>query len=96
MLDDLAELFTEIRAWPGMIEQRHGVFYVRRSPFLHFHRQSGGQRRADVKGPHGWVAFDLPYPAPTGRRRAFVRALRRYYAATQPPAVSTPAARTRS
>lgn len=96
LLDDLADVFAEIRGWPGMTEKRRGVFYVRRAPFLHFHRQADGRRRADVKGLGGWVPVDLPYPVPAGRQRAFVRDLRRHYATTQRSALSTPGARTPS
>ena len=92
LLDDLAELFAEIRDWPGVIEKAAGVFYVGRQPFLHFHRQADGGRRADVKGADGWVPLELPHPISVGRRRAFLRGLRRHYGQT----LSTPAARRRS
>jgi len=67
LLDDLAELFAEIRDWPGVIEKAPGVFYVGRKPFLHFHRQADGRRRADVKGAGGWVPFELLHPISVGR-----------------------------
>jgi hypothetical protein len=49
-----------LRAWPGIIEPKAGIFYVRRQPCLHFHLVEGGRRRADVKGRAGWVQLDLP------------------------------------
>jgi hypothetical protein len=81
LLDDLAGLFAEVRGWPGVIEKTRGVFYVRRSPFLHFHRQADGRRRADVKGSRGWLPFDLPRPLSPTRQCSFLRELRRQHAA---------------
>ena len=81
LLDDLTALFTEVRGWRGVIEKTRGVFYVRHAPFLHFHRQADGRRRADVKGPRGWTSFDLPHPLPPTRQLAFLRELRRRHAA---------------
>jgi len=79
-LDDLGELFAEIRTWAGVAEKTPGVFYVRRQPFLHFHLVEGGRRRADVKGRGGWVQLDLPRPASGARQRALLRELRGRYA----------------
>lgn len=92
LLDDLTDLLAEVRDWPGVLEKSAGVFYVRRTPFLHFHRQADGRRRADVKSADGWVPFELPYPISVGGRRAFRRALRRHHDVM----LSTPAARRRS
>jgi hypothetical protein len=83
LLDDLAGLFAAIRTWPGVVEKTRGVFYVRRAPFLHFHRTADGRRRADVKGGAGWTPFDLPRPLSATRQRAFLRALRAHYGATR-------------
>jgi hypothetical protein len=82
LLDDLGALFAELRGWPGVIEKTRGVFYLRRGPFLHFHRQADGRRRADVKGRGGWIPFDLPRPISAARQRAFLRVLQRQHAAT--------------
>ena len=90
LLDDLADLFAEIRDWPGVIQKAPGVFYVGRQPFLHFHRQADGGRRADVKGADGWVPFELPHPISVGRRRAFLRGLRRHHGRTLPSNSGTP------
>jgi hypothetical protein len=78
-LDDLADLFAEIPAWPGVVERKPGVFYVRHQPFLHLHLLEGGRRHADVKGRADWLRFPLPRPLPASRRRAFVRQLRIRY-----------------
>lgn len=79
LLDDIADVLTAVRAWTGIVEKKPGVFYLRRLPFLHFHLEAGGTRRADVKGRAGWVPFDLPRPISAPRRRAFLRELRSRY-----------------
>lgn len=76
LLDDLIDLFAEIRSWPGVVEKKPGVFYVRREPFLHFHLLAGNRRRADVKGRADWVQMDLPRPIPARTRRTLLRELR--------------------
>ena len=79
LLDDLAEVLAQVRAWPGIVEKRPGVFYLRRAAFLHFHLVAGGRRRADVKGRADWIPLDLPRPASATSRRAFLRELRLRY-----------------
>lgn len=76
LLDDLAALLAEVRTWPGVVEKKPGVFYVRGRPFLHFHLVEGGRRRADIKGRDGRQPIDLPPPIGAARRRAFLRVLR--------------------
>jgi hypothetical protein len=83
LLDDLAEVLTEVRSWAGVIEKKPGIFYVRGQPFLHFHLVEGERRRADVKGATRWVQQDLPRPASAARQRAFLRELRLRYAEKQ-------------
>jgi hypothetical protein len=75
-LEDVADLLAEVRTWPGVVEKKHNVFYLRRQPFLHFHKLSDGRRRADVKTPTGWLQLELPEPITSARRRALLRALR--------------------
>ncbi len=79
LLDDVADVLAEVRAWAGIVEKRPGFFYLRRLPFLHFHLVAGGERRADVKGRAGWIPLDLPRPITATRRRAFLRELRMRY-----------------
>jgi len=85
LLDDVADLVAEVRAWAGVIEKKPGVLYVRGQPFLHFHLLEGGRRCADVKGRAGWARLDLPRPISAARRRAVLRELRARYAEKQPP-----------
>ena len=56
LLDDLADLFADVRTWVGVIQKRPGVFYAHGQPFLHFHLLAGGRRRADVKGRTDWYS----------------------------------------
>jgi hypothetical protein len=94
LLDDLVGVFAEIRTWPGVVEKTRGVFYVRRAPFLHFHRTAAGGRRADVKGDAGWTSFELPRPLSSARQRRFLRALRAHFAGSPRARLSTRGART--
>ena len=75
LLDDLADLFAELRTWDGVVEKGGGTFYLKRKPLLHFHA-TAATRRADVKRGDAWVEIDLPRPAPVARRRALLRELR--------------------
>ena len=78
-LADLAAVLAEVRTWPGVIEKRPGIFYLRRQPFLHFHLLPGPRRRADVKRQHGWVQVELARVMTDRRCRTLGRALRRRY-----------------
>jgi hypothetical protein len=79
LLDDLDHVLAEVRTWPGVVERKAGVFYVRREPFLHFHLIAG-RRRADVKGANDWTQLDLARPASAAGRRALLKQLRASYA----------------
>ena len=86
LLDDLGELFAEVREWDGVVERQPGVFYVGSQPFLHFHLLHDGMRRADVKGRDDWMQLDLPRPVTATRQAALLRVLRRGYAEKRQPA----------
>lgn len=47
-LDDLEPLLERLRAVPGLVERRRGVFYRRSRAFLHFHEDPSGLH-ADVR-----------------------------------------------
>jgi hypothetical protein len=79
LLADLGDLLAEVRTWPGVIEKRPAVFYLRREPFLHFHLFPGPRRRADVKGDDGWCQVELPSKVTDRTRRVLGRELRRCY-----------------
>lgn len=79
LLDDLAGVLAEVRAWPGVVEKSPGVLYARRRPFLHFHLFEGRRRRADVRGRDGWTSLDVPRPISAAKRLALRRLLRTRY-----------------
>ena len=92
LLADVASLLAEVRTWPGILEKRPCIFYLRRQPFLHFHLFPGPRRRADVKGRSRWVQIELPVAMTDRSRRALGRELRRRYGERMRPA-GTAAAR---
>ena len=52
-LDQLDGLLAALRAFPGMVEKKRGVFYRKSSAFLHFHEDPKGlfaDLRADTGG----------------------------------------------
>ena len=79
LLDDVADVVVAVRAWPGILEKKPGVFYLGREPFLHFHLLEGGRRRADVKGRAGWTQVDLQHRVSATARRTLQRVLRLCY-----------------
>jgi hypothetical protein len=79
LLQDVADVIAEVRAWDGIVEKKPAVLYLRRQPFLHFHLIEGARRRADIKSAAGWIQVELPQPLSATRRRQFMRELRRRY-----------------
>ncbi len=80
-LRDLEDLLWAIRRLPEISEPKPGIFYLRRSPFLHFHTKDGS-RWADVKVGATWGP-ELPIPFNCGRRErsVFLRETRARYEA---------------
>ena len=82
-LDDLSDLLDAIRSWPGVREPRPGVFYVKRTPFLHFHINREGCRWADVRMGQSWgTEIEIPRNASAAVRSRFLRETQRRYHAT--------------
>lgn len=82
-LADLEECFAEIRTWPAVREPKPAVFYVKRTPFLHFHVDAAGERWADARDGATWREhIAIPAGAPAASRRRFLRDVRRCYRAT--------------
>ena len=80
-LRDLRDALDAIRALPGLSERRPGVFWLRRTPFLHFHT-TGDFRRAHAKVGRTWGAeIVLPFGASRKVRSAFVKEIRARHAA---------------
>jgi hypothetical protein len=65
-LFDLEDIFCELRKLPGLSERSHGIFYLKRIPFLHFHTKDGN-RWADVKAGATWGP-EIPIPFQSGLR----------------------------
>lgn len=64
-LDRIDELLAQVRALPGLVERKRGVFYRKSRAFLHFHEDPKGMfadisdpdERIDVTGPAGQAAL---------------------------------------
>lgn len=83
-LADLRDCLDEIRGWPDVREPRPGIFYLKRTPFLHFHVDPTGRRWADVRNGTTWGAeLDVPFAASVAARRRFLAEVRRRYEATR-------------
>jgi hypothetical protein len=80
LLDDLDDILAYVRTWADVAEKAPNVFYVRRQPFLHFHRMADGRRRADIKTAAGWTSLYLPRPLSLARRQQLLRRLVRCHA----------------
>jgi hypothetical protein len=50
-LDDLADVLAEVRAWPGIVEKKAGVFYVLGGS--HFSTSTWSKEGADVPTSRG-------------------------------------------
>ena len=80
-LSDLRDALARIRALPGLTERAPGVFWLHRTPFMHFHT-ARPPRRVHAKDGHDWGAeIVLPVGATRSQRAAFVREIRARYAA---------------
>jgi hypothetical protein len=80
-LGDLRDCLDEIRSWPDVREPSPGVFYRKRTPFLHFHIDKSGRRWADMRHGADWGAeVDVPIDASRLVKRRFLREARRRYA----------------
>jgi hypothetical protein len=75
-LRDLGEVLARIRALPGVRERRPGVFWLRGTPFLHFHT-TGDFRRAHAKRGRTWgPEIVLPFDPSVRAKAAFLREVR--------------------
>jgi hypothetical protein len=91
-LSDIDDVLHALRALPGMIERSPGVFYLRRTPFLHFHARAGA-RWADARAGADWgPEMPLPFGASARARAAFVKEARQRYemcASTRPAGLTS-------
>ena len=92
-LADLEEVLAEVRTWDHIRETAPGVFYVKRTPFLHFHVNKEGDRWADARCGKDWgKKLVIARPAGAAARKSFLADVRRYFAETL-AAVVKPSAR---
>lgn len=67
-LDRLEPLLAELRALPGMVEKKRGVFYRKSRSFLHFHEDPKGLF-ADIGGGPGGDFERIDVTEAAGRAR---------------------------
>ena len=72
-LDAIEPLLERLRAMPGLVERKRGVFYRRSNAFLHFH-EDGDDVYADVK--LGVDGFERMRVTTKAEKDALVRAVR--------------------
>ena len=72
-LDRLDDLIGALRAIPGLVERKRGVFYRRGRAFLHFHDDPAGLF-ADVRGDADFDRFEV---TTSTQQRAFLAEARR-------------------
>ena len=72
-LAELSELLEQLRAVPGLVERKPGIFYRGPSAFLHFHEDSAGVF-ADAK--LNGREFERSPVSTLQQRRAFLLAVR--------------------
>jgi len=81
-LGDLQDVLRVVRGLPGITEPRPGIFYLRRSPFLHFHT-AAGRRWADARIGATWGAeIEVPFGASGRMKVAVLREIRRRHRRT--------------
>jgi hypothetical protein len=82
LLADLEGLLDEIRNWPNIVERRPGIFYLKRTPFLHFHLQQG-MRSADVRAGKNWgPTISVPIGAGRNTQKQILSEVKQRYRAT--------------
>lgn len=73
-LTDIEDVLETIRAWAEIKEPRPGIFYLRRTPFLHFH-VAGDRRWADIRAGDDWgPPVEILAPASAAAKRRFLSA----------------------
>jgi len=64
----LAPVLRQLRDIKGVREERPGILYARREPFVHFHTDPGGLY-ADLKKPGGSGFDRYPLATPAQQRK---------------------------
>ena len=92
LLADLAPVLDAIRGWDFIKEPTPCVFYIRSTPFLHFHIK-GERRWADVRQGAAWgTQLDVAAGCSAKERRAFLAAVESRYVETVMAKVKRPTA----
>lgn len=73
-LEDLEDIFAELRKLPSLKEPKPGIFYLKAKSFLHFHTD-GKRRWADIRDGEKWgteveVSFSASKKLKNGRSRS--------------------------
>lgn len=87
VLDALEPLLKKLRQIDALSEKKHGVFYRRRSAFLHFHEDAAGFF-ADLRLETGWRR--LPVTTAAERNELLRLVAAEFAPADQPPAAGAP------
>jgi hypothetical protein len=83
-LADIRGVLDEIRGWPGIREPKPGIFYFKRTPFLHFHIGKEQRRWADVRNGKDWgPEVEISIDASHVVQSRFLREVKRRYAAME-------------
>jgi len=78
-LGDLADVLAALRCWEGVSEAKPGIFYLGRTPFLHFHLKDG-RRWADARDGADWgEPIEIPLGSRPRQRAAFLATVSAYY-----------------
>ncbi len=88
-LATLEPLLVRLRALPGLIEKKPGIFYLKSSAYLHFHEDPAGLF-ADVKlSGKGFDRFEVNTRQ---QRDALIKRVRAHREAAWPPDARSPSA----
>ncbi len=81
-LEDLDAVLARVRAWPHVNEPSPNAFYVKRTPFLHFHTKDG-RRWADARRGKEWgPKIEIPLPASRAQSAQFLSTVEACYRET--------------
>ena len=76
-LDRLDDLLAGLRALPGLVEKKRGVFYLKGRAFLHFHEDPKGLFADIGAGAAGGEFERIDVTAPEGQEALLARAAQR-------------------
>ena len=74
-LDEIEMLLVGVRAMPGLVERKRGIFYRKGSGFLHFHEDAAGVF-ADIRLVPG-NDYERMRVSTSAERKRFMGALRK-------------------